>query len=484
MKICLIAEGSYPYVSGGVSSWIQQLMTNMPEHEFTIIAISADSTREPNYKYEPPENMVEVYDVYMDRLLSAKGSWNKNIDISPKEVELIGDLLKSEVSEWKGLFEGFMNMQSQGISADDIFSSKIFYNLIQEVYAGNFSHVAFSDMLWTMRSMYIIFFSLLLNKYPKADIYHSVSTGYSGLVAAYASYVNKSGFILTEHGIYTREREEEIIKAGWVKGNFKSIWIDYFECLSNAAYECSDSVISLFHKNKDIQVNLGCDENKIQIIHNGINVQSFEDIRQLVSERTKEEVFNVGAIVRVVPIKDIKTMLQAFAYVSKRFPHIKFTIMGPTNEDEEYYEECLAYKNFLKLDSVVFTGRVNIKDYLGKMDMLVLTSISEGQPLSTLEGMACGLPFVSTNVGDCETLAKGSFDEYGQAGKIVNIMDHVGIANGIIELYQDFDKRRQFGENGYQRIKNLYSAEDFIKSYKDLYINIGRGGGIHGRNRI
>ena len=123
MKICLIAEGSYPYVSGGVSSWIQQLMTNMPEHEFTIIALSADSTKELSYKYEPPENLVEVYDVFMDQLLNSKGSWNKNITISAKEVELIGDLLKSQVSEWEGVFDGFLNMQSQGISADDIFSS-------------------------------------------------------------------------------------------------------------------------------------------------------------------------------------------------------------------------------------------------------------------------------------------------------------------------------------------------------------------------
>jgi glycosyltransferase involved in cell wall biosynthesis len=483
MKICLVAEGSYPYVSGGVSSWIQQLMTNMPEHEFTIIAISPDSSKQCSYKYDSPENLVEIHNVYLDQLLTSQGNWNKKIKISPREVELLGELLKSDVTEWKGVFEGFLSMKSQGISAGDIFSSKIFYDLIQEIYEENFIHVSFADMLWTMRSMYIILFSLLLRKYPEADIYHSVSTGYSGIVAAYAAYTNKSGFVLTEHGIYTREREEEIIKAEWVKGNFKSIWIDYFDCLSDSAYQCADSVISLFPKNKDIQINLGCDENKIKIIHNGINVESFDEIRQLVSERSEKDVFNVGAIVRVVPIKDIKTMLQAFAYVNKRFPDIKFTIMGPTIEDEEYYKECLDYKDFLKLDSVIFTGRVNIKDYLGKMDILVLTSISEGQPLSMLEGMVCSLPFVSTNVGDCETLVTGSVDEYGMAGRIAKIMDYAGIANGIIELYKDYNKRRQFGENGYQRVKHLYSADDFIQGYKDLYTKIGEGDS-NGRNRI
>lgn len=483
MRICIIAEGSYPYISGGVSSWIQQLMKNMPEHEFIIISISPDSTEKSSYKYDLPDNLVEICDIYMDQLLVTKGIWNKNINLSPRESEVIGELLKSSVSEWEAVFDAFLSMESQGIKAGDIFSSKIFYKLIQKVYEENFTHVSFSDMLWTMRSMYIILFSLLLSKYPEADIYHSVSTGYSGMLAAYASYKNKSGFVLTEHGIYTREREEEIIKARWVKGNFKSMWIEYFECLSSAAYQCADSVISLFHKNKDIQVDLGCDEKKIKIIHNGINVEAFDQVRKLISERSEKDGFNVGAVVRVVPIKDIKTMLQAFAYVSERFPDIKFTIMGPTDEDKEYYEECLEYKDFLKLDSAIFTGSVNIKDYLRKMDVMVLTSISEGQPLSILEGMACSLPFISTNVGDCETLAKGSNDEYGIAGRIVNIMDYAGIADGIIELYKDYNKRRQFGENGYQRIKHLYSAEDFIQGYKYLYTRIGEGV-INGRDRI
>lgn len=470
MRICIVAEGSYPYVSGGVSSWIQQLITNMPQHEFDIIAISAHSGIKSHYKYELPGNLMEVYDLYMDDLLVSKGSWNKNIQITIEESQLIGELLKSEVSNWQKLFDVFLTMQAKGISANDVFSSKIFYNLVQEVYISNFTHVSFVDMLWTMRSMYIILFSLLLRTYPKVDIYHSVSTGYSGLVAAYAAYINKSKFVLTEHGIYTREREEEIIKAEWVKGDFKSIWIKYFECLSSSAYESADVVVSLFNKNKEIQTELGCKESKITVIHNGINVEFFKEIRQLVSQRTENDEFNVGAIVRVVPIKDIKTMLQAFSYVSKKIPDIKFTIMGPTNEDEDYYQECLNYKKFLKLDNVAFTGRVNIKDYLGKMDILVLTSISEGQPLSTLEGMACSLPFVSTNVGDCETLAKGGpNDKFGLAGKIANVMDHVGIANGIIELYEDYDKRRKLGENGYERIKNLYSSDDFIESYKELY---------------
>jgi glycosyltransferase involved in cell wall biosynthesis len=483
MKICLVAEGSYPYVSGGVSSWVQQLINSMPEHQFMIIAINPDSTSKMEIKYKLPENLIEVVDVYMDQLLELKGAWNKIVPIPEESAPAFMQLLKSKVTDWDKVFECFSKLEKQKITAAEIFSSRLFFQLVQEVYEAQYDHVPFAEMFWTMRSMYVPLFSLMLRKYPKADVYHSVSTGYAGVIAANAAYTHKAGFMLTEHGIYTREREEEIIKAEWVKGHYKYFWIDYFNCLSSAAYQCANQVVTLFSKNKDIQTELGCDSNKIKVIHNGVNIENYENIRQRVNERSDSQEINVGAIVRVVPIKDIKTMLQAFSYANKKISNIKFYIMGPTDEDPEYFEECMAYKDFLELDNVIFTGYVNLREYLGKMDVLILTSISEGQPLAILEGMACSIPFVSTNVGDCETFVTGGYDEFGPAGTLAAVMDYVGIANGIVELCENFQKRRQYGENGYERVKNLYAADDFINGYKALYLDLEERMN-HGRYRV
>ncbi|NDL68709.1 GT4 family glycosyltransferase PelF [Anaerotalea alkaliphila] len=483
MKICLVAEGSYPYISGGVSSWVQQLINSMPEHQFVIIAINPDSTADTEIKYALPKNVLEVVDIYMDHLLLPTEHWNRRLPLSQEEVSLIGGLMKSEVEDWPGVFDVFSKLEEKGFNAEDIFSSKMFFHVIQDVYNKRYTHVSFMEMFWTMRSMYLMLFSLLLRKYPDADLYHSVSTGYAGILAAYASHRNGCGFVLTEHGIYTREREEDIIKADWVKGDFKSIWIEFFGCLSSAAYAGADRVVSLFNKNMEIQVDLGCDRNKIKVIPNGIRENDFEKVRRSIADRTDGREINVGAVVRVVPIKDIKTMLQAFAHVNKKLPGINFWIMGPTEEDEEYFEECIAFKDSLKLDNVVFTGHVNLREYLGRMDLLVLTSISEGQPLAILEGMACSLPFVSTNVGDCEALVRGCYDDFGPAGKVATVMDYEGIGEGIVALCRDFKLRRRLGENGYQRIKNLYSAEDFINGYKEIYLDLGERM-ANGRDRI
>ena len=52
--------------------------------------------------------------------------------------------------------------------------------------------------------------------------------------------------LISEHGIYTREREEELIRADWVSGIYKNIWIEQFKKMSKLAYDRADLVTSLY----------------------------------------------------------------------------------------------------------------------------------------------------------------------------------------------------------------------------------------------
>ena len=66
MKICLVAEGCYPYVIGGVSGWINNLITSFPEYEFIMLAIISDRSVSGKFKYTLPENLIEVHEVYLN----------------------------------------------------------------------------------------------------------------------------------------------------------------------------------------------------------------------------------------------------------------------------------------------------------------------------------------------------------------------------------------------------------------------------------
>ena len=82
-------------------------------------------------------------------------------------------------------------------------------------------YTPFADAFHTMRSMLLPVLYLMGSEVPKADVYHAICTGYGGLLACLGGYVYKKKVLLTEHGIYTREREEEIIRAKWVQPALK-----------------------------------------------------------------------------------------------------------------------------------------------------------------------------------------------------------------------------------------------------------------------
>ena len=67
VDVCLILEGTYPYVSGGVSTWVHQLVTSMPEVRFEILHIGAKQSSEHKPKYEVPENVVNVHDIFLEQ---------------------------------------------------------------------------------------------------------------------------------------------------------------------------------------------------------------------------------------------------------------------------------------------------------------------------------------------------------------------------------------------------------------------------------
>lgn len=193
---------------------------------------------------------------------------------------------------------------------------------------------------------------------------------------------------------------------------------------------------------------------------------------------------NVGAILRVAPIKDVKTMISAFYYAKKRDSRLKLWIMGPWEEDEEYAQECFDLVENLQVKDIVFTGRINTRDYIGKMDMLILTSISEGQPLTILEGFAAGKPMIATNVGNCAGLIYGESDDLGEAGIVLPVMNIGKISDAIVELAGDEEKRRRMGEIGYRRVCSKYRIEYMRQTYEEIYRKMAADGSVPWPNEV
>ena len=468
MKVCIVAEGCYPYVVGGVSSWIHSMINAFPNIEFVILALIVDRQSSGKFAYELPSNVTQVYEAYLDDVDWGKRRFFHNDRLNVTEFRALRSLVMGSEVDWDTLFT---LCGRKDISIDDLLMGEDFLKIVRETYDLQYPQTVFSDFLWTMRSIYRPLFLVLQTEVPRADIYHCVATGYAGVLGSKARFLYHCGLMISEHGIYTREREEELIKAKWVAGIYKNIWIEQFRKMSRLAYERADIVTCLFKRAKELQVDLGCPREKIHVTPNGIRVQNFENLPGKQEEDSRY--VDIGAVLRVTPIKDVKTMIRAFGFAKEKMPSLRLWIMGPTEEDPEYAQECFDLVETMEIRDVIFTGRVNVREYLGKMDFTILTSISEGQPLTILESFAARKPVIATDVGNCRELIYGPDDFYGNAGILTHIMNVQEIARAMIDMARNAAQREEMGENGYKRAVNQYTIEQMQETYADLYREVG-----------
>ena len=192
----------------------------------------------------------------------------------------------------------------------------------------------------------------------------------------------------------------------------------------------------------------------------------------------------LGAILRVVPIKDVKTMLLAFDLVKRAVPEARLKLMGNREEDPVYFQECSELLEELGTGDVEFLGQVNIKDHLPEIDLLLLSSISEGQPLAILEGLAAEIPFVATNVGDCKALLEGEREEdhFGPAGLVVPVMNSEAMARAVLRLVRVPELMKRMGQAGRKRVETYYRRDGMLEAFRNIYKQLEEGS--YGRDRI
>ena len=408
MRVCLVLEGSYPYVYGGVSTWMHGCIRAMPEHEFVLWVIGAKAADRGKFVYQLPANVAEVHEVFLDDALRLRGG-APPVHFTPEECAALRELVRLGAPDWEVLFRLFHEKRAHPLA---VLQSREFMALFTKLCEEEYPYTAFADAFHTVRSMLLPVLWLMTGEVPEADCYHAICTGYGGLLACLGGSVHHRPVLLTEHGIYTREREEEIIRAEWVAPDFKARWTRFFYMLSEQIYRQADRVTSLFPRARSIQIGMGCEPGKCIVIPNGVDYEKFCAI----PPKAEDGWVDIGAVVRLAPIKDIKTLLYAFLELSARCQNVRLHILGGV-DDEEYARECYALAEQLGLENVRFTGRVDIAAYLQKLDFTILTSISEGQPLSVLESLAARRPCVTTDVGCCRELLEGTpGDTLGAAG--------------------------------------------------------------------
>ncbi|MBI3876621.1 MAG: GT4 family glycosyltransferase PelF [Verrucomicrobia bacterium] len=497
--VCLLLEGTYPYVLGGVSAWVDQIIRGLPELKFALYYIGARRDAAQVAHYKLPSNVTALTEIYLqDRLVDAE---LKPVALPVEmRVALYETLAKFYLAEskseqaalfWTALDE--LSDAGKNFTFGNLLHDRESWEMLRAAYEKFAPDESFIDFFWTARFTHLPLWTLWcdLDNVPRARLYHAPSAGYAGWIGSVAARQRRAPFLLTEHGIYTKERIAEISKAGWIYeadrphisftgglGSLKQMWISLFMFLGQIAYDTAARIVTLYEGNAATQVEFGADADAITVIPNGIEPSRFDAIYAAHLKRWQTEPVEkfVGFIGRVVPIKDVKTLLRAARLVIEKLPETQFLIAGPYQEDPNYYDECRKIVELLGIEKRVhFLGMQKIIEILPKMDVLVLTSISEGLPLVVLEGFAAGKPSVATDVGACRELIFGRSPEdraLGRAGRLTKILSPAETANGLLSILTDPGQMRRMSTAGRKRAEQFYSMGSMLGAYRDLYAQL------------
>ncbi|MFV0368448.1 MAG: GT4 family glycosyltransferase PelF [Hyphomicrobiaceae bacterium] len=483
--VCILVEGCYPFVSGGVSSWLNWLIRSQPELSFAVIAIvNGPGPREPRYQRPPNLKHFEVVNLSDAHVLSRRGN------VKQEQANALGTMLADAGADLiaDGGMHDFTNLLrtinscESSIGVETLLNSALAWETVQKMYLRLVPRASFLQFFWAWRALLGGLFRLATCPLPQARVYHAISTGYAGMLAARAQSETGAPTIITEHGIYTNERRIDILLADWIsdtieKGlsledttnDVRDIWVKAFEAYAKCAYESATFITTLFSENQALQRLNGAPDKKLRVIANGIDLATFAKV-QTAAVHARPTVALIG---RVVPIKDVKTFIRAIALLHHEHKDVEALIIGPTDEDELYYKECCDLVEALDVaDCITFTGNVRVTEYLPRIHVLVLTSLSEAQPLVVLEAGAASIPCVATNVGCCKELVEGTANEnpqLGQGGLITDAVAPEQTAAAISRLLSDHEEREAFGAAMKARTERYYNAPQAAANYRALY---------------
>jgi len=207
--------------------------------------------------------------------------------------------------------------------------------------------------------------------------------------------------------------------------------------------------------------------NKVRVLYNGVDVQRFSPLGNSIrrSLPCDNSSFIIGNIGRLIPLKGQHVLIQAFARLSTRLPHLHLVLVGEPLFDTDHYKEHLK-KLVAELhlqERVHFLGfRSDVPDILRAFDVFVHPSVEPDSPVAVLEALSTGCPVVATAVpGTKELLVDGV------EGYLIPPDDVNALVDALERLLANPQERTRLGQNARRAAVSRYSNQVYIQKFQD-----------------
>ncbi|MCK8816303.1 glycosyltransferase family 4 protein [Natroniella sulfidigena] len=213
-------------------------------------------------------------------------------------------------------------------------------------------------------------------------------------------------------------------------------------------------------------------KDKSYIVYNGVDIEKIEHTKvdkQLEKKklRNKADEFLIGSIGRLIPQKNQKTLIEAFARVKKSNSGVKLVIIGKGRLEEDLKQFATELG---VLEDIIFTGyieRKKVYKILYSLDLFVMTSLWEGFSAVVLQAMATNNPLILTDIPSFREAIND-----GYSGRIVPIKNSEILAETMEEIINNPKVALNYAKNAKKTVKKNYTIEKTAQRYEELYYKL------------
>jgi polysaccharide biosynthesis protein PelF len=469
MRVALLNEGTYPLVRGGVSVWCDQLVRALSEIDFHLVTLTATG-REPQAWELPPSvksfRTVPLWGPPVDQRAAGRS-------LRRATLSAFFDLVRASAAPggeepaqaFRDALQRLVLPARAGVLHGVLCSDEAVTAVVRAWASGTGGHdlpaLTLHEAL-TVTTLLEHTLRPLAVQLPGCDINHAVANGLAALLGIVDKWDNGTPLLVAEHGVYLRERYLAYRQARLGPGA-RAVMAGFHRQLSSLGYLEADLVLPVTDFNRRWEQRAGAHPSAVVTVHNGVDPERFPVLE---TEPDEPVLAWVG---RVDPLKDLETLLRAFALVVARRPEARLRLFGPVPDGNEgYARRCADLAQELGVDGAVsFEGPVpHSRTGFETGQVVVLSSISEGLPYSVIEAMMCGRPTVSTDVG-------GVRECVGSAGLVVPPRDPASLAAACLELLDDAPRRAVLSVEARRRALEMFTLDRFEATYRRLYRSAG-----------
>jgi glycosyltransferase involved in cell wall biosynthesis len=239
-----------------------------------------------------------------------------------------------------------------------------------------------------------------------------------------------------------------------------------------------DRIVAVSRTSRDQHVAAGYEAERFVVVPNGFDLEQYRPDPASRREVRKELGLDdaavvIGLVARMDPVKDHLNFVRAAAVLAKRQPHVRFLFCGEGTAEDRDLISAIADAG-LRGRFLLLGRRNDVPRVMSSLDIATLCSAAgEAFPLVIGEAMACGVPCVVTDLGDCAYVV-------GETGRVVPPRNSEALARAWEELVRlGPEERQRLGIQARQRIEARFSLPRIAADYAALYRGVLASAGVH-----